>query len=857
MLSNRLHALAASVLVAGLLTPGFAQAQEPDQEFRNGVKAFEEARFEEAEVHFRNVLKSQPDHEQALKYRDEAGYHFWVRVLAKGGRLATVAQRILKQAEEAAIRERQDMEKLRAEMPGLWAEDFMTEVETTERLIALYGHYVVPELVSVLSDKREEDRRVRALHLLKRLGDEGTLAVIELLESEDITLQQNAAVALGHMGDIRAVPPLMRLESKAGDSHVKAAARRSIDQLGGLDGGVPETYARIAEEFYRENPIFVTNRYREYVVWQWQTDRLGRRDVARFRWNEEVAEEYCYDGLSVAPDNQALWTLLLDVYAQEWTEIEETLRVAQQVKDAGGEFDDEEIARLTTMQEQLAKVKMLVASRGADGLFSALGKAMADQRAPVAVFLIERLQELDIDGSLLAGGGSVEFLPSVERAGEAARPAPAPARPAPAPAPANPPPAGPKPQPVRDPEPADDDAPPLDDDDAPPLDDDDGKPKRQPRRVSQGPSTGDDVRLGYRGPFMGIDGRAIGATGTTGEHLTGGQALIAALTFGDKRVRYAAAIALAHLNPAVDFPNSDAVITNLIDALGESGQRVVLVVEKDRNHRNRMIGLLRELGYMAFGVDNGRDGIIRSKTFPSQDLVIVSSELNNEGDPARGEDPLEFELIDDLKNDYRTRHVKVMVLAPAERHTIMQSLVDEGRALDILEPEIDKATLADKLTRAFGSEEDQRDEKSRSDKICERAALAIAQLRPGHTKIAIAQAAAALAENARREAGRPDNVRVACLKGLSAVGAEGRSTLDVLTREFLDGTNSIEVRRAMATAMGDVSKGQAMPEDSFKALLAALADEDKELHTNAGYALGKATLTGAQALEVFVAQRQE
>jgi hypothetical protein len=306
MLSNRLHALAASVLVAGLLSPGFALAQEPDQEFRNGVKAFEEARFEEAEVHFRNVLKSQPDHEQALKYRDEAGYHFWVRVLAKGGRLATVAQRILKQAEEAAIRERQDMEKLRAEMPGLWAEDFMTEVETTERLIALYGHYVVPELVSVLSDKREEDRRVRALSLLKRLGDEGTLAVIELLESEDITLQQNAAVALGHMGDIRAVPPLMRLESKASDSHVKAAARKSIEALGGLDSGAPESYARIAEEFYRENPIFITNRYREYVVWQWQTDRLGRRDVARFRWNEEVAEEYCYDGLSIAPDNQAL-----------------------------------------------------------------------------------------------------------------------------------------------------------------------------------------------------------------------------------------------------------------------------------------------------------------------------------------------------------------------------------------------------------------------------------------------------------------------------------------------------------------------------------------------------------------------
>ncbi|MCO5169662.1 MAG: HEAT repeat domain-containing protein [Planctomycetes bacterium] len=854
MLSTWQRALAACALAAILLTPGVARAQQPDQEFRNGVKAFEEGRFEEAEAHFRNVLKSQPSHEQALRYRDEAGYHFWVRVLAKGGRLATVAQRVLKAAEEAAVRERQDQGKLRQDMAGLWSDDFMTEVETTERLVALYGHYVVPELVSVLSDRREEDRRVRALSLLKRLGDEATLAVIELLESEDVTLQQNAAVALGHMGDIRAVPPLRRLAERASDPHVKEAANRSVSQLGNIEGSTADAYARIAEEFYRENPIFMTHRYREYVVWQWQQDRLGRRDVPRFRWNEEVAEEYCYDGLSVSPDHQALWTLLLNVYAQEWTEIEETLRVARQVKDAGGEFDDDEVSRLEQMQEQLAKVKMLVASRGAEGVLSALGKALADQRAPVAVFLIERLQELNIDPALLSGGGSVSFLPAAERSGAPARPAPAPApaRPAAQPSqPSQPPPpppparepSGPKPTPVRDP------------DDAPPLDDDEPTPRRQPRRVSGLP--GGSERYGYRGPLFGIDGRALGASGSTGEHLTGGQALAAALTYGDKRVRYAAAIALAHLDPAVDFPNSGQVITNLIDCLGESGQRVVLVVEKDRNHRNRIVGLLRELGYMAFGVESGRDGLIRSKTFPSQDLVIVSSELNTEGDPARGEDPLEFEFIDELKRDFRTRHTKVMVLAPDARHQVMQQLVDEGRAVDVIDPDIDRATLADKLNRAFGSDADQRDEKARSNQICARAALAIARLKPGHTRIDIAQAARPLAENVKRDAGRPDDVRVACLEGLAAVGAAGRGTLELLTREFTDSINSIEVRRALAKAMGEACKGQAMPEDTFKALLEACADEDRELHTNAGYALGKAKLTGAQALEVFRAQRLE
>jgi hypothetical protein len=354
MPSKRHHALWA-ILAAGLglFTPSVVRAQEPDSEFRNGVAAFEEGRFEEAEVHFRNVLKSQPDHAQALRYRDEAGYQFWVRVLAKGGRLATVAQRMLKAAELAAIRERQDVEILRKEVANLWSDDFMTVVETTEKLVALHGHYVVPELVAVLSDKREEDKRVTALQLLKRLGEEGTLAVIELLESDDITLQQNGAVALGHMGDIRAIPALKRLATRASDSHVKEAANKAVAELGDFGGDAPQAYAKVAEEFYRENPMFLTNRYREYVVWTWQEERLGRRDVARFRWNEEVAEEFCYDGLSVKPDDEALWTLLLDIYAQEWTEIEETLRAAQMQKDRGGEFDDEDMGKLQQMQDQL------------------------------------------------------------------------------------------------------------------------------------------------------------------------------------------------------------------------------------------------------------------------------------------------------------------------------------------------------------------------------------------------------------------------------------------------------------------------------------------------------------------------
>ena len=67
-----------------LIFPSTSHGQ--DTEFRQGVDAFEQGRFEEAADYFRKVLEARPSAEQALRYRDEAGYHFWVRALARQGR---------------------------------------------------------------------------------------------------------------------------------------------------------------------------------------------------------------------------------------------------------------------------------------------------------------------------------------------------------------------------------------------------------------------------------------------------------------------------------------------------------------------------------------------------------------------------------------------------------------------------------------------------------------------------------------------------------------------------------------------------------------------------------------------------
>ena len=100
--------------------------------------------------------------------------------------------------------------------------------------------------------------------------------------------------------------------------------------------------------------------------------------------------------------------------------------------------------------------------------------------------------------------------------------------------------------------------------------------------------------------------------------------------------------------------------------------------------------------------------------------------------------------------------------------------------------------------------------------------------------------------------------RLACLQALASVGPASKAAgLEILLREFKDTTNSIEVRRAIPIAIGEMVKAQEVSGDTFQVLKNALKEEDEQVWRNAGRALGKAKLTGEQAREVFQEQRIE
>jgi CheY-like chemotaxis protein/cell division septation protein DedD len=857
-LSKRL-ALAGVAALMGLgLSVGPVFAQSADANFRDGVRAFEEGRYEDAEKKFTEVLKANPSAEEALAMREEAGYKFLVEAMAKGGRVATLVKRLLARAEVASLKERQDEDKMREMIRTMLSTDSYIEQYTLqEKLVTQHGHYSVPLLVEVMGDGREQEKRVRAITYLKRLGDEAVLAVLELLDSDAVLLQQNAAIVLGMIRDRRAIPALQRTVDKATDVELKKVASEALGRMG-WSGSASEAYVRLAEAYFKEYSLVMQNGYKEWVVWKWRGSRLTRKVVARYSWNEQVAEELLFDGLGADPENRVLWAQLLNNTAQQITEVESSIDTMRQMQDRGQEIDSDLMTALEGDKSRLRKARSLLASAGRDTLFDALKKSLEDNNAAVAVVLIEALEEVNIDGSSL-GSGDAKIDPINNTGGlpgladdslvsstivpEGGKAAPAPAKKPEAAKPA--PKAETKPAETKPAETKPAETKPAE---TKPAETKPAETKPEPKnrpKVSQAPVLG-PRRVGYA-MLGGVFAQAAPAAGGGS-----GGALSAALVYGDKRVRFAAAMALARINPAADFANSGKVVENLSEAVSQSGPRVFLVVEPEQNLRNEVVGKLRDLGYMAYAVESGNDALVRLKSFPAHDMVIVSSELNKDG---AGDEPLEFQFVRDLKSDYRTKTIKVMILTPSARAADMQQLVDaEETVVGVTTPGEDKIVLRDKVVAVFSSEEAQRDEKARADRIAEEAGLAIASLQNKPTLFKIESCTEALLRNCTN---RPDKVRIAAMKGLAAIGGKARAqALPTLLQVFKSKEESAaEVRVAAADAIGECIKRSEAQGDVYQSLKAAAGEEDTTIWKAALRALGKSNLTGAQRLSIWQEQR--
>jgi hypothetical protein len=837
----------------GTADSALAQGRE---EFRKGIELFEQGKYEDARAELEKVLAANPSADVALEMRNEAGAQVFIEMLGrKGDPIATIARKILELAEKGSEKEQADPEKIKALMEQMFSDDEETSFRAMEQLASQVGPFCVPYMVEHLAERRDNDKRVKAIVLLSKLGPDGTNAVCALLKHKDDFVRQNAAAILGHIRDFKAIPYLKALAEKRGESaHVQKEAVLALKNITGKDASALEPaivyFHALGERYYQEDPTVMINNFKQWTVWEWKDDKLAYRIVPRYSWNDEMAQECCYLAIDHAQgegDLDPIYTLLVSVFFQRAVEVNDLLALAEE-KAAGGGIDAAEVEALKAAKTKVDALAFLARSRGEAQVAKALRKALRDRRATLAVALIGALKDMRMSETLLPADGAnlanyidegapqpkaMDVSPRhIEQ--PAASGEPVSTQPAPAPAPSAPARAAEQPKKTEE-KPAEE---PKKEEPQPPP-----SSGSRRRRVSQAtPATGDQLlaEIPYTEPatLRTLDG--------SGEAF--GASLAAALQNDDKRVRYAAAEALVRLAPTKKFANSSKVVENLAAAVGESGSRVVYVIARDPQIRNRLLGYIRQLNHLAVGFANAREALVHARSSPAEDVILIHTQTNAAGETAQ----LDFtaaQFIEQLNVDYRSAGVPVFVLTPKKDQETNEKAFGE-KAKAVIPEDVDPVMLKDKLEALFADAAAKRDPKAQATAVASMAAEALASADPRTSVFDLKAATSALTAAVEVQ---PDAVRIPALRALGNLHA--RECVDKVAAIFDNPQNSKEIRCAAAYALGESLRGGSAPQKVYEALKAALKEGDANLYRACAEALGKMGMSRDQTREVLMDNR--
>ncbi|RME04344.1 MAG: hypothetical protein D6805_03380 [Planctomycetota bacterium] len=759
-----------SFIPPSLHAQGMSKA-EIRKKFRQVIEHVERGEYNEATTIFEAVLKelnSNPNQELILELRNEAGFAWFISAMSIKGqkRLGMLAKKFLQLASIPQGVEKPAKAHVRKLFNKMATARYDERYYIMEVIASRFGQYLfmLEEIPGILGNT-EDKMQIPLIILLTRMGERAVLPLLEILDSNDGSVRQNAAMILGNIRDRRAIPALARLAISDGQSRVRSQAEIALKKIVGeekgrqiISGGknaVLQEYIQLAEKYYKNDPFYTRNPYKDAIIWKWNSQKaqLDFWQIPSFLFNEALAEEILQDALVFSNgEHDPAWTLLLDVYFAQLNETRDSLDVTQDLE-RKAKLPDRYRYMLKDLQkarEELKRVRIITAIRGKKQLYKALKKALDDKRPEVAVSCIEALRDLRVDGSLLPQGGAGSGNYSTSSS----------------------------------------------------------KPSIQK---------------------------------------TKGAPLVEALFSKDKRVRYAAAEALAKLHPKSNFQHSSRVIEVLAEALQERGPRTILIIAPQDQGGNTMMGkfqssTLKAL-YQPFLATSGQEGIQRALTNPNFDLIIVSPYLPKY---------TAWEIIDKLRNDYRTKHIPIYVMVRQNDYKtkrLYQAGEDgeEGRSEDVISIEISSSVLAGKLQNLFQGPEYEEDIKARKTEVARKAAEALASIPEFGSYFKLDKALPALLSTFDNQ---PDEVKIPAMEAIAHLG-DSRAK-DKLVDYFKNRENSIASRVAACFALGEVLKKTRETSDiAYTVLKAALQERSYKITLAAGQALGKMPLPPDKYVELF------
>jgi len=681
-----------------------------------------------------------------------------------------------------------------------------------------YGAWCLRFVMPLLKNKMDDRLRRRAILLVTEMGWDATLALVEALDSPDSFLRQQAAICLGNVKDDRAIPALKRVYEDPNEKpEVRTLVHEALQKITKIKdstkwGQATDYYYELAQKYYYSHSSVIHSWERYYLLWKWDTkkDRIQERRVARFAFNEQLAEEALFDLLELDPNyvngatGESAWSLMVMVSFQEALEASAGIESALMAL-ANDEITQEQFLRMVSELEgysrDLTQIPIADALNGAGSvnekrqiIYTYLQKQAKVIRANVMAkipgrnYVYEALGRSLKDGNHLVGVACVDTIKVM------------------------------------------------------------GRPGDLPVPIGAGNGAA-KVKAGPKGDPIGYP-------------------LIEALTHEDKRVRYAASEAMVVINPQKRKLGMELVIPNLIDALGEQGVRVALVIwdvrdETDLNFINKFKKTLIKLNIFPVIARSGSEGIIKAKQFPTEDVIIIqrkiASQIYFREDHVRN--PIVETVFDTLRDDVRTKNIPRILFCrdTAEMQTSKQQY--DLTAQGYIAPETHELDLKSLLEKIFDSPEAKKDAKDRADKISRSAAETFAMIDPTNTLYPFRNAVEALIRTAGPEVLREQNIRIPSARALGHFG--DTRAIDVLATVLnLDGkpeSTPAEHRQKMKPLRWEVGRalseiyrqtGDSPTQSVYDILKTYTKDGDYDIEIVVGEALGNSTLTNEQRLDL-------
>ncbi|HZL71526.1 MAG TPA: HEAT repeat domain-containing protein [Planctomycetota bacterium] len=416
-------------LAAVFLAAPFARAQDDDvrKTLYDATELYKQGKYKESYQKFEEALQKQPSNDLVYAYMKRVGEDVVASMMnSKDADMKRIGYRLFELAKPVGERQRSGKKTVTEYIEALRDNDLAVQMSARWHLQNI-GPYAARFLVPYLGHGQEDLFRSRIILTLTGMGTDVSLAVAEALHSKNPTMRRNAAVVLGNIKDDRTVPALRRAQLNANETpEVKKLAAEALIKITrqGEDQwkDAKEYYFDLAENLYNQSPAAVHVWNRAWLVWRWdeEKDTLTEREVPRFAWSHQVAEEALHDALALDPeykrDAGSPHSLLACVHFQQAIDAENALAAAEAaLKGNDPGFLPDHLETLKKWMEGAERNLVAAKTVGRNHLYEALARCLRDGNAQVAVEILEtlrtegRAEDLPAAGSDAASspGGSV------------------------------------------------------------------------------------------------------------------------------------------------------------------------------------------------------------------------------------------------------------------------------------------------------------------------------------------------------------------------------------------------------------------------------------------------------------------